>query len=461
MNGRRWTRFFAGLLLVAAALTPRAARAQGMYYKEIEKDGRVYVFNLAVEAERFEKSGEIGRAITKPAYGPGGVTVVFDSEQAMDLYNFKHGIAVVVDRPKVPTQTIVWRDGKTRITTDNAYVEISNRIQSRFTQEMPDDAVTLPGTFGPGDSKGSFRIRRAKFKTEGWFYKPWLQFEVQLNWPDVTGTPASRFLEDANINWDITKGKKNLMVRFGQFKVPYGRQQITSSGSQQFVDRSAVSDRYALGRDTGVAVWGTFGTKLEWRAGAFNGNGRSQTLNDNAKYQYNARIMWQPNGSQALGVWSSGALWSESDFESTDRPIYALAANFEANNKQLATTNIDLNDRTWSVDAVFKFKGFSVVADYYNRDSDPETGSSFKDKGYYGQAGFFLNKGRNWEVVGRYGSFDPTDLVSGNDQKEIGGGLNYFYNRHNLKVQADFRQLENKANGQKNKEARLQTQLIF
>lgn len=439
-----------------------------MYYKEIEKDRRVYVFNIAVEAERFEKSGEIGRAITKPGYGPNGITVVFDSEQAIDLYNFKHGIASVVERPKAPTQSIVWRDGKTRITTDNAYIEISNRIQSRWTQELPDDAVSLPGTAGPGDSKGSFRIRRAKFKTEGWFYKPWLQFEVQLNWPDVTGTPASRFLEDANINWDFSKGKKKFMVRFGQFKVPYGRQQLTSSGSQQFVDRSAVSDRYALGRDTGIALWGTFGNKIEWRAGAFNGNGRSQTLNDNAKYQYNARVMWQPSGTQALGVWSSGALWSESDFESTDKPIFALAANFEYNDLHRGSANIDLKNRTFSGDGVFKFKGFSAIAEYYQRRSTPEapaTGgpaaAKFTDKGYYAQAGYFLNKSRNWELVARYGSYDPSNLVGGNDVNEVGGGLNYFYNRHNLKVQTDFRQLETKATSQKNKEVRLQAQFVF
>lgn len=458
MNGRQLTSLVASLALFVSALASQA-RAQGMFYKEIVKDGRVYVFNVAAEADRFEKSGEVGRAVTKVAYGPNGETVVFDSEEAIDLYNFKHGIAVLVDKPKVPKQTIVWRDGKTRITTDNAYLEISSRVQGRFTHEMPDDTVSLPGTGGPGSQKGSFRIRRAKFKLEGWFYKPWLQYETQLNFPDVTGTPASRFVEDMNINWDVSKGKKHLMVRFGQCKVPYGRQELTSSGSQQFVDRTDVSNRYSRGRETGVALWGAGGNKLQWAIGAFNGNGRSQTANDNAKYQYNARVMWQPNGAQALGSWT--ALMSESDFESTDRPLYALAGNFESNNLFGATTNIDLNNTAWSVDGMFKFKGFSLVGEYHFRESKPETGDSFDDKGYYVQAGYFLNKGRNWELVGRYSSFDPTNLKGGDQRNEIGGGLNYFYSRHNLKVQADFRQLEDKAAGTKNHELRVQTQFVF
>jgi hypothetical protein len=54
------------LTLVFAA----PALAQGLYYKEIEKDGRIYVFNVAANADRFEKSGEMGIGITKPGVGP-------------------------------------------------------------------------------------------------------------------------------------------------------------------------------------------------------------------------------------------------------------------------------------------------------------------------------------------------------------------------------------------------------
>ena len=60
---------------------------------------------------------------------------------------------------------------------------------------------------------------------------------------------------------------------------------------------------------------------------------------------------------------------------------------------------------------------------------------------------------------------DPSDLVGNNDQTEIGGAINYYYNRHIMKVQADFRQLKDEAadsgRGTKNKEFRLQVQFIF
>ena len=161
---------------------------QSLFYKEIQKDGRIYVFNIPEEAERFEKSGETGRAITRIGVGPNGETVIADSETALELFFFKHGISEKVERPKDPPLNIVWRDGKTRFTLGSAfYMEMSNRIMGRYTHEFPDDTIRLPGTESAGDDKGSFRIRRAKFKLEGWFYQPYLQYELQLNWPAATG----------------------------------------------------------------------------------------------------------------------------------------------------------------------------------------------------------------------------------------------------------------------------------
>jgi hypothetical protein len=305
-----WTRGLrtAGAVLLGLALAATTF-AQGMYYKEIAKDGRIYVFNIEKNALAFEKGGEMGTGLTRPGAGLNGETVVADSEQALDLFFFKHGISQSVARPEPVVQKVEWRDGKTRFTLgNNFYMEMSNRIQPRYTHEIPDDSVTLPGTGGAGDSKGSFRIRRAKFKLEGWFYKPELEFELQMNWPDVNNVPPSQFVEDANIDWDISK-KKAFRLRFGQFKAPFGRQQITSSGAQQFVDRAIQDARYNDARETGFAVWGTLGgNKVDWRAMISNGGGRSLVTNDNDKFLYSGRVMWQAIGNTRMNQWASCAL---------------------------------------------------------------------------------------------------------------------------------------------------------
>jgi phosphate-selective porin OprO/OprP len=470
-----------GALLLAAAILVLAgtstAQAQiaytantigSLYYKEFKKDDRYFVFNDAAAAARFEASGETGTGITKIGVGPNGETVYADNETAMELFFFKHGLSEKVERPKTPTLAIVWRDGKTRMTIgSNFYLEMSNRVQVRYTHEFPDDKVKLAGTEEAGDDKGSFRIRRAKLKFEGWFYQPWLTYEVQTNWPGVSTANLLGYLEDANINWDVTKGKKLFMVKLGQYKVPFGLQELTSSGSQQLVDRSLVSNAYFRGRDTGVSVWGVLGNnKFEYRAGLFNGNGLTRSANDNDKFQYNARVSFQPNGAVPLGTYS-GAHQSESDFETRalGKPIFVISAAFEQNDLSNVATDLKTNIKStlYEVDAMFKYRGFSATGMYAWGERDPQdVNATFDTKGWFAQAGFFI-KPEKWEIAARYGEQDPSDLVGPDKIKELRGGINFFYARHALKVQADYGRIETEGTngGTKNNELRVQTQFIF
>jgi hypothetical protein len=493
-----------------------AASAQGFYYKEIEKDGRIYVFNNAEQAGRFEKSGEMGTGITRPGVGPKGETVVADSERALQLFFFKHGISEVVPEPPPPVQRVEWRDGRTRITTDLAYLEISNRIQPLFRQENPDtppNGTTLPGLEDPADQRGSFRIRRARFKLEGWIWKQNLTYEVQLDWaalnagfsPSSTSGASSAgaaanpgaALIDANMAWD-PQGAGKFRALFGSFKVASFRQQLTSSGNQQFVDRSLVSDEYAKGRDLGVAVQGVlFNNTIEYRASVTNGAGLNQAANDNDTYQYNGRLMWQPNGNQTLvqRAWVSGALYSESDFESTTVPLYAVALNFESNDNYRVVNPMNgrpanMKSYTASVDGVYKFRGLFLTGEYFWRQRETPTlvaaniNRIFQSPGFYVQGGQMLNLARTWEVAARYGRRDPNDLIDdeGTDPTRFGTdaetemrvGLSYYYKRHNLKLQADAGQIETQLaplpiepgvfSGpqiRKNRELRIQLQFIF
>jgi phosphate-selective porin OprO/OprP len=470
----RFVRCLAAVLICLAL--PSLSRAQGLFYAEESKDGRIYVFNVKGNWERWKLTGETGTGLTRLGVGPNGETVYADNETALELFFFKHNIQEAVEGPRTPTQRVEWRDGKTRITLgDNFYLEMSNRIQPRFTYEMPDESVQLGGTAARGDSKGSFRIRRAKFKLEGWFYKPAFEYELQLNWPDVNNTPPSQFLEDANIDWDLSNDNlKAFRFRLGQFKAPFGRQQITSSGAQQFVDRAIQDARFNDGRETGLALWGTLGgNRLDWRTMVSNGNGRSQVANDNSRYLYTARVMWQAIGNTRMNQWGSGLLFTEGDLGDSAAnagPLLAVAGQFSHNDRFNATTGNDLRNRTWGADYTFKHKGFATVGEAAWRNSKPETGAKLEAKGFLLQASYAwkapgIAGASFWEIAGRYAWVDPSDLADDNDQSEVGVALNYYYNRHNLKVQLDWRQIEddaaNSGRGTSNQELRLQTQFIF
>ncbi|HET9480356.1 MAG TPA: porin [Candidatus Polarisedimenticolia bacterium] len=446
---RRWCgRMFAAILAASVTLaTVAPAAAQGAFYVEVEKEGRIYVFNRMASYEEWKATGEMGRSITRVGAGPNGETIVFDSEEAIHLYNFKHslpGEVLIKPEEKKPVMKFSWKDGKTTLESDRAVLVISNRVQFRYTHEQPDGK----------ESKGSWRIRRAKTKFEGWIYTTDLSYELQLNWADTSSS-----LEDAALNYDLTRGRKALQIKGGQFKVPFGRQELTSSGSQQFVDRSIVSSEFALGRDTGLQLWGaTPKGWLEWRAGMFNGNGRNRSANDNDKFQFNARVTWQPFGD---------VKYSESDFESTNRPLLAVAAQYEANNLQDVDPNTDAVDReVYSGDVVLKYKGLSVAGEYFRRVSEPEISADFETRGYNTQVGLFVYK-RHVEVALRYATIEfagaPATLVSAanDDRNEKGLAVNWFLNKHALKLQADYRRIRNEVTDLENDEARLQMQFIF
>lgn len=479
----------AAALLIGVGLTA-SAWAQNFFYREVAKDGRIYVFAIAKEAEAFEKSGEMGKSITKLGYGPNGETMIFDSEDAIGLYNMKHdrpGDLTAIAKPEVkPKSNLSYKDGQLTAEFDKGQVSFTNRLQLRFTQQMPDDTVQLPGTAAKGDGKGSFRIRRYEPQFQGWLYTKDLTFKLEFAFQDLQGNANSGAINDAYFNYDLTKGKKAFRLQFGQFKVPFGRQEMTSSFNQTFVDRSIVSGEYERGRDLGFQVDGLLaGNKIEYRAGIFNGRasntGRNQTLNDNDKYQYDARLMWQPFGD---------VKYSESDFESVDKPLLAIAGGYESLDlgntiPQPAATVPPLppatplarisacpcaaGDYKWTMfgtDVVFKFKGFSLMGEYFNREIKPSDAATpgsptFNSNAYHVQAAYLLNKKRTWEVAFRYALLDPTDVVGDNDRTEIGGGINWFYNKHFAKIQADWRQLEDKAKNTKDQEVRIQTQLYF
>lgn len=462
---------------VFAAFAAGEARAQvaytantvtSLFYREFQKDGRYFVFNNPTAATAFEQSGETGVGITRIGIGPKGESVFADSETALELFLFKYGLTAEVKRPSAPPLNIQWRDGKTRMTIgSNFYLELSNRVQVRYTQIYPDDEVKLPGTETAGDSVGSFRIRRAKLKFEGWFYKPYLQYEVQTNWPGISSANLGNYLEDANLNWDVTKGKKQFMVKLGQFKVPFGLQELTSSGSQEFVDRALVSNVFFRGRDTGLSLWGVLGSnKIEYRAGVFNGNGLTRAANDNDKFQYNARVTFQPNGAVPLGTYS-GAHQSESDFETRalGKPIFTVSAAVEQNDLSFVATDLKTNLKStlYEVDFLFKYRGFFATGMYAWGSREPqEVNQKFDTSGWFVQAGYFLQPER-WEIAARYGENDPSDVVGFDKVTELRGALNYFYARHALKVQLDYGQIktETSSGERKNNELRIQTQFVF
>lgn len=495
--------------LLAFVLCP--SRAEEGFYKELTRDGQIFVFTRPTAYTRWVSTGEMENGVPRLFYGPHGETVVFDREESVAVYDRRRkglasppvpvkgllaetkpmsstpkpvvlasspdpresgaaSTAAPVSAPAVmaapvslaPTAPpaaltkaeetksfkapVSWKNGRTVLETESAVIGLSTRIQHRFSHENPYKTTNVG--VGPGVGRSSFRVRRGELRLDGWVYRKNLTFEQIIDW-----TSTSNIVQDLFLQWDAFSNKK-FLVRMGQFKAPLGRQQLLPITHMQFVDRSTVTDVFTGGRDQGVQLGGLFwAEKIDWRVALFNGNGRQQAANDNGRLQQNIRLQFQPWGDPGI---------NESDLESARKPLMALGVSYEKNNAHnTATATNDLKRHIGAVDLVFKFKGLSLTGEYFHRRLDFETTAPYSSDGYFGQVGCFLNKTRTVEGVARYAEWDPNHKTHRDLRTESGAGVNYYINRNFLKVQADYRRLQDKSRGAHDDEARAQIQWMF
>jgi phosphate-selective porin len=181
--------------------------------------------------------------------------------------------------------------GSTAAPADTFRLTLSGRVQTLYPYSAPDadaDAKlhgTAPGTRAEPQATSLLRIRRGRLVMEGFAHDPRLEYDVQL---ELAGQSVT--LKRAFANWRMANGAAQL--RAGKFKVPFGRQQLTSSFQQQASDRSLVSDEFARGDDDGVMLWGLPAAgRVEYYAGVFNGEGNNRNAQQDASTS--SRCAWR------------------------------------------------------------------------------------------------------------------------------------------------------------------------
>lgn len=118
-------------------------------------------------------------------------------------------------------------------------------------------------------------MKEARFRVNGRYQDFKLNVEMALGGENAIAatTGVSLGLLDLDVDIPLSFIGQNTYVRVGQFKVPYGRERLTYSGSAQFLDRSIADQAFRIGRDVGAAIVLHPG-KLALIGGLFTGGGR-------------------------------------------------------------------------------------------------------------------------------------------------------------------------------------------
>jgi hypothetical protein len=113
-----------------------------------------------------------------------------------------------------------------------------------------------------------FEVRRARVGVDGRWQR--VSFELTLDPQDEDGVIAKDAYAQVRFN-------RAIRLRLGQFKLPGSREYGRSARSIDFMERAALADTIAAGRDIGGMATGEIGDRFDYEAGVFvgDGNGRA------------------------------------------------------------------------------------------------------------------------------------------------------------------------------------------
>jgi len=326
------------------------------------------------------------------------------------------------------------------------------RMQNRLGYMSMSDTDFTPESF-------EFRVRRLRLVMRGFVYNANWTYYIQLSfsrgdmdWDGPAGSvnnTSPNIVRDAMIFYSPIK---NLRFGFGQTKLAGNRQRVTSSGNQQFVERSIVNATFTLDRDFGLfATWDKKHYRL--KGSVTSGEGRNSTRSDKG-LNYTGRLELLPFGKFT----GDNEDW-EGDLahEQKIKMVAAISYNYNASAlRQGGTIGGDLfsavNMQNLHADLLIKYKGFAFQQEYTNRLVDnPITISAVLPTSYrtvYNGFGSntqlsycFKNK---FEVAFRYAMVNPNRNIYDNEvyttvnvkrQEHIHVGVSKYLYGHRLKAQ--------------------------
>jgi hypothetical protein len=277
------------LALLMALLAAPAAKAQvaGLYYKEVEKDGRIYIFNTPERFKSWEQSGgDMGTAVTLINRGPNGETLVAENETAMDLYLFKHNLEAY-ERPTP------------KAAAPAAYpsTKIGGRVYADFSSKENKDKGKTGGAAKSTDSGTGIDVKRFYFTVTHEFDAMWsAQFQSDIG--DQGARRYDVFVKKAYIQAKVSPA---FTLRIGSADTPWVPF-VEGLYGYRYVE-TTLTDHLSFGTsaDWGLHALGKFGDKVGYQFSVVNGKGYSNPTRTKT-VDFEGRLNFEPVKGLTLAV---------------------------------------------------------------------------------------------------------------------------------------------------------------
>ena len=335
-------------------------------------------------------------------------------------------------------------------------LKIEARMQARYTFASIDEGLSR-------SEESAFSIPRARLKLSGHAFTKDLTYAFQSDF-------GRGFVSLKDVYIDYRLVKDALHLRVGQWKRPFSRQQITSSGNLEFVDRALTDRAFRAGRDIGIAIQNNYekSPPFEWALGLFNGTGETPTFTgavavDPATGEgsvsrgsfTNVPTVFHPTWVARVGF-NRGPVkgYSEADLEGGPLRLSVGASGLV----DLDADDDDVSAIRSEIDFMLKTRGFSLSGAGYA--ATTQDGSSFGDQtfaavGAHAQAGYVI--GEHAQPALRYAVV--RDATASTTTHEPLAAFNVYFYNHKLKWQTDGGPIITQRPGSNTVDARVRTQL--
>ena len=309
----------------------------------------------------------------------------------------------------------------------------------------------------------NFIVRRARLKFDGFAYSPKLKYKLELGLSnrDISGANqfnrnTPRYILDAVIMWHFAE---NWELWAGQTKLPGNVERVVSSANLQLIDRSMLNSRFNIDRDLGLQLRHKSdlggGFLMREKLAISQGEGRNVSEGNEGGLQYTGRLELLP-----FGTFKSKGDYVQSDLKREETPKLMLGFTYNYNQNAVRERSglgdymfksdgslYETNVTTLFADAMFKYQGFSFMAEYANRDADnpialdtdgttPTGDVVLVGNAINLQAGYLFKT--NYEIAGRFTSLTYDSVTGSLPTKQYTLGGSRYLVGHKLKVQTDL-----------------------
>jgi len=372
-RGAGFLRVAVAVLAVVAIAGAATAQVTGLYYQEITKEGRIYVFNTSERYKAFQTTGEMGTGVTLIGRGPNGETVVAENETALDLFLFKHNLPAY-DRPAPKPPAAAPAFPKTAV-NGRVYADVSSK-------ENKDEGTGVKSS----DSGVGVDVKRFYLSVTSDFNQTWsAKFTSDIG--DVGAKRYDIFVKHAFMQMKLSNAA---IFRLGAADTPW-IPFVEGIYGQRYLEQT-ITDYLGFGSSSewGIHFLGKAANDmLSYQFTIGNGKGYSSPARTNS-VDFEGRVSLEPIKGLTFAV---GGYDGKRGNDTDAAPAKHTATRYNA------LVN-------WVVGPV-KVGGEYFTADNWNQTTKvPED----KSDGYSGWLQFMLDN--DWTAFGRYDTMKPSKTLT-------------------------------------------------